>query len=285
MTDIILQGLLLGGLYALFALGQSLMFGVMRLTNTAQGDFIILGGFFAISMVAATGLSPGIVLLLVMPLAYMAGYVLQRFVLNGTLGRDPLPSLVVTFGLAIIIQNLLLETYSADPRSLDAGPLALASFAVGEFTVGTLPLLTFGVAVAATLLLQLLFSNTALGRSFRAVSDDREAAQLMGLKPYKVYAQATGIAFVLISLAGTLQAMRTTISPSDGSLLLLFAFEAVIIGGMGSFWGTLVGALLLGVTQQIGFRLDPGWGIWFGHLMFLLVLVVRPQGLFPKTRG
>ena len=285
MTDIILQGLLLGGLYALFALGQSLMFGVMRLTNTAQGDFIILGGFFAISLVAATGLSPGIVLLLVMPLAYMAGYVLQRFVLNGTLGRDPLPSLVVTFGLAIIIQNLLLETYSADPRSLDAGPLALASFAVGEFTVGTLPLLTFGVAVAATLLLQLLFSNTALGRSFRAVSDDREAAQLMGLKPYKVYAQATGIAFVLISLAGTLQAMRTTISPSDGSLLLLFAFEAVIIGGMGSFWGTLVGALLLGVTQQIGFRMDPGWGIWFGHLMFLLVLVVRPQGLFPKTRG
>ena len=285
MTDIILQGLLLGGLYALFALGQSLMFGVMRLTNTAQGYFIILGGFFAISLVAATGLSPGIVLLLVMPLAYMAGYLLQRFVLNGTLGRDPLPSLVVTFGLAIIIQNLLLEIYSADPRSLDAGPLALASFAVGEFTVGTLPLLTFGVAVVATLLLQLLFSNTALGRSFRAVSDDREAAQLMGLKPHHVYAQATGIAFVLISLAGTLQAMRTTISPSDGSLLLLFAFEAVIIGGMGSFWGTLVGALLLGVTQQIGFRLDPGWGIWFGHLMFLLVLVVRPQGLFPKTRG
>ncbi len=285
MTEIVLQGLLLGGLYALFALGQSLMFGVMRLTNTAQGDFIILGGFFAISLVAATGLSPGIVLLLVMPLAYIAGYVLQRFVLNGTLGRDPLPSLVVTFGLAIIIQNLLLEIYSADPRSLDAGPLALASFAVGEFTVGTLPLLTFGVAVVATLLLQLLFSNTALGRSFRAVSDDREAAQLMGLKPYKVYAQATGIAFVLISLAGTLQAMRTTISPSDGSLLLLFAFEAVIIGGMGSFWGTLVGALLLGVTQQTGFRLDPGWGIWFGHLMFLLVLVVRPQGLFPKTRG
>ena len=285
MTDIILQGLLLGGLYALFALGQSLMFGVMRLTNTAQGDFIILGGFFAISVVAATGLSPGIALLLVMPLAYMAGYVLQRFVLNGTLERDPLPSLVVTFGLAIIIQNLLLEIYSADPRSLDAGPLALASFSVGEFTLGTLPMLTFGVAVLATLLLQLLFSYTALGRSFRAVSDDREAAQLMGLKPYKVYAQATGIAFVLISLAGTLQAMRTTISPSDGALLLLFAFEAVIIGGMGSFWGTLVGALLLGVTQQIGFRLDPGWGIWFGHLMFLLVLVVRPQGLFPKTRG
>lgn len=284
MTDILLQGFLLGGLYALFALGQSLMFGVMRLTNTAQGDFIILGGFFAISLVGATGLAPGWALLLIAPAAFVFGYVLQRFVLNGTLGKDPLPSLVVTFGLAIIIQNLLLELYSADPRSLDAGAIALDSLSIGVATVGTLPLLTLGVAVLATLALQALFSLTSLGRSFRAVSDDREAAQLMGIRPSVVYAQATGIAFVLIALAGTLQAMRTTVSPSDGPLLLLFAFEAVIIGGMGSFWGTLLGALLLGISQQIGFRFDPGWGIWFGHLTFLFVLLIRPQGLFPKTR-
>ncbi|MEY3695308.1 MAG: hypothetical protein RL083_1133 [Pseudomonadota bacterium] len=284
MTDILLQGLLLGGLYALFALGQSLMFGVMRLTNTAQGDFIILGGFFAISLVGATGLAPGWALLLIAPAAFVFGYILQRFVLNGTLGKDPLPSLVVTFGLAIIIQNVLLELYSADPRSLDAGAIALDSLSIGVATVGTLPLLTLGVAVLATLALQALFSFTSLGRSFRAVSDDREAAQLMGLRPSIVYAQATGIAFVLIALAGTLQAMRTTVSPSDGPLLLLFAFEAVIIGGMGSFWGTLLGALLLGISQQIGFRFDPGWGIWFGHLTFLFVLLIRPQGLFPKTR-
>lgn len=284
MIDILFQGLLLGGLYALFAQGQSLMFGVMRLTNTAQGDFIILGGFFAISLVGATGLAPGWALLLVTPVAFVFGYALQRFVLNGTLGKDPLPSLVVTFGLAIIIQNLLLEVYSADPRSLDAGALAFDSMSFGIATVGTLPLLTLGVALLATMALQALFSYTSLGRSFRAVSDDREAAQLMGIRPSIVYAQATGIAFVLIALAGTLQAMRTTVSPSDGPLLLLFAFEAVIIGGMGSFWGTLLGALLLGISQQIGFRFDPGWGIWFGHLMFLLVLLIRPQGLFPKTR-
>ena len=284
MTDILLQGFLLGGLYALFALGQSLMFGVMRLTNTAQGDFIILGGFFAISLVGATGLAPGWALLLIAPAAFIFGYVLQRFVLNGTLGKDPLPSLVVTFGLAIIIQNLLLELYSADPRSLDAGAIALDSLSIGIATVGTLPLLTLGVAVLATLALQALFSFTSLGRSFRAVSDDREAAKLMGIRPSIVYAQATGIAFVLIALAGMLQAMRTTVSPSDGPLLLLFAFEAVIIGGMGSFWGTLLGALLLGISQQIGFRFDPGWGIWVGHLTFLLVLLIRPQGLFPKTR-
>ncbi len=284
MTDILIQGLLLGGLYALFALGQSVRFGVMRLTNTAQGDFIILGGFFAISMVAATGLSPGMALLLMAPAAFVFGYLLQRFVLNGTLGRDPLPSLVVTFGLAIIIQNMLLEVYSADPRSLDTGALAIASVAIGESTAGMLPLLIFAIAVLATAGLQALFSFTATGRSFRAVSDDREAAQLMGIRPAIVYAQATGIAFMLIALAGALQAMRTTVAPSDGPLLLLFAFEAVIIGGMGSFWGTLLGALLLGLTQQIGFRFDPGWGIWFGHLMFLAVLLVRPQGLFPKTR-
>lgn len=285
MTEVLLQGLLLGGLYTLFALGQSLMFGVMRLTNTAQGDFIILGGFFTISLVAATGLSPGVALLLVAPAAYGFGYVLQRFVLNGTLGRDPLPSLVVTFGLAIIIQNMLLEVYSADPRSLDTGALAIDSLSFGDLTAGTLPLLIFAVAVIATLALQAMFSFTSLGRSFRAVSDDREAAQLMGIRPAIVYAQATGLAFVLIALAGALQAMRTTVAPSDGPLLLLFAFEAVIIGGMGSFWGTLIGAMLLGLTQQIGFRFDPGWGIWFGHLMFLAVLLVRPQGLFPKTRG
>jgi branched-chain amino acid transport system permease protein len=285
MLDIAIQGMLLGGLYCLFALGQSLMFGVMRLTNTAQGDFIVFAGFVAIALAALIPLHPGwIALLLVLP-AFGAGYVLQRHVLNATLGRDPLPSLVVTFGLAIVIQNALLETFSADPRSLDSAGLNTRSLQLGDLSVGVLPLVVFAIALAATASLQWLFNRTALGRSFRAVSDDREIAELMGLNARQVYALATGIAFVLILAAGVLQAMRTTVSPSDGPLLLLFAFEAVIIGGMGSFWGTFVGAMVLGLTQQIGFRIDPGWGIWFGHLVFLALLVVRPQGLFPKTQG
>lgn len=152
-------------------------------------------------------------------------------------------------------------------------------------SVGVLPLLILALAVGVTAGLQWLFNHTLLGRSFRAVSDDREIAELMGLNARKVYALATALAFTLVGMAGTLQAMRTTVAPADGPMLLLFAFEAVIIGGMGSFWGTLAGAMLLGVTQQVGFRLDPGWGIWGGHLMFLVVLVLRPQGLFPKTRG
>jgi branched-chain amino acid transport system permease protein len=285
--DVLIQGLLLGGLYCLFALGQSLMFGVMRLTNTAQGDFIVLGAFAAIAGVAliapVLGAAPArlaLVALALVPVSFGFGYVLQRFVLNGTLGRDPLPSLVVTFGLSIVIQNALLELFSADPRSIESAGLATASVALpGGLAVGVLPL-----AIGSTGGLQWLFGHTVLGRSFRAVSDDPEIAGLMGLDASKVYGLATAIAFVLIALAGLLQAMRTTVSPADGPVLLLFAFEAVIIGGMGSFWGTLAGALLLGLTQQIGFRLDPGWGIWLGHVAFLVVLVVRPQGLFPKTR-
>jgi len=293
MIETLLQGVLLGSLYGLFALGQSLMFGVMRLTNTAQGDFIILASFAAIAGMnafAAAGLEaafmPLLVTVLLVPLAFGFGYGLQRHVLNGTLGRDPLPSLVVTFGLSIVIQNLLLELFSADPRSIETSGLNTASLALpGGLAIGVLPLLIFAVALLATGALQWLFDATRIGRAFRAVSDDKEIAELMGLDARKVYALATGIAFVLIAIAGVLQGMRTTVSPADGPLLLLFAFEAVIIGGMGSFWGTLLGALLLGITQQIGFRLDPGWGIWVGHIVFLLVLVLRPQGLFPKTRG
>jgi branched-chain amino acid transport system permease protein len=286
MIETLLQGVLLGGLYALFALGQSLMFGVMRLTNTAQGDFIVLGAFAAISAVSVSAVNPWWVALGLLPVAFAFGYALQRGVLNATLGRDPLPSLVVTFGLSIVIQNALLELFSADPRAIETDGLNSQSLALpGDIAIGVLPLLNFAIAVAATAALQWLFNHTRHGRAFRAVSDDKEIAELMGLAANRVYALATAIAFVLIAIAGVLQAMRTTVSPSDGPLLLLFAFEAVIIGGMGSFWGTLVGALILGITQQIGFRIDSGWGIWLGHVAFLGVLLVRPQGLFPKTRG
>lgn len=283
--DIILQGLLLGGLYALFALGLSLMFGVMRLTNTAHGDFIILGAFGAMAMID-NGMSPWLSGFVVLPVGAGLGYYLQRYVLNATVGKDPLPSLVVTFGMSIVVQNLLLEVFSADPRSIESGGLNSMGWQLSEsVSIGVLPVGILALAVLSTFALQWLFNHTAMGRSFRAVSDDREIAELMGLNARKVYAQATALAFVLVGMAGVLQGMRTTVSPADGPSLLLFAFEAVIIGGMGSFWGTLAGALLLGLMQQAVFRLDPGWGIWGGHLAFLVVLVLRPQGLFPKTRG
>ena len=281
----ILQGVMLGGLYALFAMGLSLMFGVMRLTNVAHGDFIILTAFAAFAATASLGINLWIALLLLLPLAFVFGYGLQRGVLNGTLGNDPLPSLVVTFGLSIVIQNLLMEIFSADTRSISALGLETKSLQLAENVyIGILPLIIFSIAVAAAVAMQWMFGNTAIGRAFRATSDDKEAAQLMGLDHRHVYGLATAIAFVLIAIAGVLQGMRTTIAPTDGPGLLLYAFEAVIIGGMGSFWGTFSGAIILGVAQAIGFRIDPGWGILIGHLVFLAMLIVKPNGLFPKTK-
>jgi len=284
MIELLLQGVLLGGLYTLFALGLSLMFGVMRLTNTAHGDFIILGAFGALAL-NGWGLSPWLADLVVLPVAALLGYAVQRYVLNQTLGKDPVPSLVVTFGLSIVIQNALLEIFSADPRSIESSGLNTQSLALSDsLSIGLLPTLILLIALVATVGLQWLFANTRLGRAFRAVSDDPEIAELMGLRSKNVYALATAIAFALIAMAGVLQGLRTTVAPSDGPMLLLFAFEAVIMGGMGSFWGTLAGSMLLGITQQVGFRLDPGWGVWAGHLVFLFLLLVKPQGLFPKTR-
>ena len=280
MLETLVQGLLLGGLYCLFALGQSLMFGVMRLTNTAQGDFIILGAYAAIAALGVVAINPWLIALLLLPLAFGFGYGLQHRVLNSTLGRDPLPSLVVTFGLSIVTQNLLLQLFSADPRSIETDGFNTQSLALpGGIAVGTLPLLIFALAIAATAALQWLFNRTQLGRAFRAVSDDKEIAELMGLNANHLYALATAIAFVLIALAGALQAMRTTVAPSDGPLLLLFAFEAVIIGGMGSVWGAFVGAIVLGVAQVVGSRFDAGWGSLVGHLVFIAILCLRPQGL------
>jgi branched-chain amino acid transport system permease protein len=289
MLSTLVQGVLLGGLYALFALGQSLIFGVMRLTNTAQGDFIILASFGVFSLATVSGApaaaAPWLALVAVLPLAFATGYGVQRLVLNRVLGRDPLPSLVVTFGLGIVIQNLLQEIYSADPRSIDSGGLNDASLRLGGgLAVGALPLLLFVVAVALAAGMHLLFTRTAIGRAFRAVSDDREAAELMGLDHRHVYALATGLAFLLVAIAGALHGMKTTVSPSDGPSLLLYGFEAVIIGGLGSFFGTLLGGVILGVTQVIGFHFDPGWGIWLGHVVFLAMLIFRPSGLFPRTR-
>ena len=286
MTDwinTIVQGLLLGGLYALFALGLSLVFGVMRLVNIAHGDLILLAAFLAIVITAVLNLHPLLSLAILIPLMFILGYVLQRGLLNFTLGRDILPPLLVTFGLSILIQNGLLEVFSADSRSLPGGGIETASFKVTEhLAVGTLPLIIFATALVLTATLQLLFARTALGRAFRATSDDQQAAQLMGINNRHIYALATGVAFATIAVSGVFLALRTTIAPTDGPAQLLYGFEAVIIGGLGSIWGTFAGGVILGVAQAIGFRMDPGWGVLSGHVAFLAVLLFKPTGLLGK---
>lgn len=279
----ILQGTLLGGLYALFAAGLSLIFGVMRLVNIAHGDLIVLAAYLGLSTTIVVGVHPLVALLLVLPVMAGIGYVLQRGVLNQTLGDDILPPLLVTFGLSVIIQNALLEGYTADPQKLDGGALETASITFGGLAVGVLPVLTFAVAVTVIASLQWTLYRTALGRAFRAVSDMQDVAQLMGLHKDHLFGLAMALALGVTAIAGILLGVRTSFDPSIGGARLIFGFEAVIIGGLGNLWGTLIGGVILGVAQTIGAQINPGWQLLAGHLAFLLILAVRPNGLFPRV--
>ena len=284
-VDTVLQGLLLGGLYALFATGLSLIFGVMRIVNLAHGDLSILAAFLAVVAVESLGLDPFVALVLVAPLMAALGYGLQTLVLNRLLGQGILPPILVTFGLSIIIQNALLEIFSADSRRLNPGGIETASVALGgQLAVGWLPLITLAVAVAILLGLQGLIARLSVGRAFRATSDDQETAELMGIDNRRLYGLAMALSLGIVAVAGVFLGIRTTFTFASGPDRLLFAFEAVIIGGLGSLWGTLVGGAVLGVAQTVGAKLSPGWGILTGHLVFLAVLLLRPQGLFAKAR-
>lgn len=280
-----LQGVLLGGLYALFAAGLSLIFGVMRLVNIAHGDFVVLAAYLALVVVQTLGLHPLAAALVVVPLMMAFGYALQRFVINPALGKDLLAPLLVTFGLSIIIQNALLAGFTADSRRLAAGALETASVSVGGLHIGVLPLLMFAVALAVIAALEFVFARTRLGRAFRATSDDAEIARLMALDHRRVYAMAMALSAGIVALAGVFLAVRTNFDPATGPMRLIFGFEAVIIGGLGSLWGTLAGGIALGVAQTLGAMIDPGYQLLAGHLVFFLVLILRPRGLFPRMDG
>jgi len=280
----IIQGALIGGLYALFAAGLSLMFGVMRIINIAHGDFIVMSAYLAVAVVGLFGINPFLALICVVPIMFGAGYALQRGLLNFTLGSDILRPLLVTFGLSVIIQNVLLEIFSADSQRLQVPWLETASLRLGDqLAIGLMPATVFGTAVIVIGGLELILHRTDLGRAFRATSDDSDTARIYGVNNRHVYAMATAITFVVVSIAGVFLGIRTIFDPTIGPARLLYAFEVVIIGGLGSLWGTLVGGIILGVAQAIGAAIDPSWDTLAGHLVFLAVLLVRPSGLFPKT--
>lgn len=283
--NIFVQGGLLGGFYALFAIGLSMSFGIMRLVNIAHGDFIVLSAYVGMVAIDATGLDPFASLIIVMPAMFLLGYALQRGLLNFTLSGGLLPPLLVTFGISVIIQNGLLQGFGAYDHRLKEGAIETASLQLpGGIDVGVYPLLVFAVAVLAIGSLQVLFSRTRLGRAFRAVSDDADTAELMGIDNRKLYALALGIAMVFTAIAGVLFGIRTIFDPAAGPIRLILAFEAVIVGGLGSLWGTLIGGMVLGVAQAIGAALNPNWQILAGHIAFLALLIMRPSGLFPRTR-
>jgi branched-chain amino acid transport system permease protein len=286
-ANAVIQGILLGGLYALFATGLSLAFGVMRLVNLAHGDLAIFAAFMTLSISTTLKINPLVALLIVVPAAFVVGYLLQRLVFDRVVGVDPAFQIVATFGLGIVIQNVLLEKYTADTQGLNVGKLKTSTvIKVNEtISIGSLPLLTFIAAVVVLGSLAVFLKRTKLGRAFRATSDDADAARLMGIDIKRVFGVAMALAIATVALAGVLFGARSSFDPFVGPVRLIFAFEAVIIGGLGSLWGTLAGGVTLGVSQAIGRQINPQWGELFGHFVFLAVLVFRPTGMFGKGQA
>jgi branched-chain amino acid transport system permease protein len=281
----VIEGVLLGGVYALFALGLSLIFGIMRLVNLAHGDLILLAAYLVLSVTTTLGVPLLASTLLIVVVMFAAGFALQRLVLERVLGDDILPPLLVTFGLSIVIQNGLLLAYGADSRRLQAGAFESSSIVLAPgLSIGLAPLTALLTAIIAVALMQLIFYRTSLGRAFRATADNPQIAQLMGIDERSVYAIAVGISLAVSVIAAITFGIRANFDPSIGPARLLYAFEAVIIGGLGSLWGTLAGGIVLGLAQAIGARINPEWQILAGHLTFLAVLMVRPRGLFPSRR-
>ena len=284
ILDTVIQGILLGGLYALFAAGLSLIFGVMRLVNLAHGDIIVLAAYVLVTFAVKLGLGLPIALLLALPLMAVGGYGLQRGVLEATLGPDILPPLLTTFGLSIFLQNGLQQVFSADSQRLSLGALETASLQLGGgVAIGVLPLVTFVSAVLVIVGLNLVSYRTSTGRAFRAVSDDAVTAQLMGVDHRRIFGLAVGLAFAVATIAALFLGMRANFDPTIGPARLIFAFEAVIMGGLGSLWGTLFGGIVLGVAQTAGASINPEWQLLAGHLAFLVFLVARPRGMFPRA--
>lgn len=279
--ETLINGFLLGGLYALFGLGLALVFGVMKVVNLAHGEFVVLAAYFASFLSTMfPGVSPLLLIVPVVLVAFGVGYVLQASLVNRAVASaDPLVPVMLTFGVAVVLRNLMVELFGADPRAIDGGVIATAGIDVAGVRIGVYPLLVLAVAVVSFAGLQGLLRHTRFGLVIRATSDNRSIVRTMGVRPNHVYSIVMGISLVFASMAGLLLAMRTSFTPFSGVERLLGAFEVVIIGGLGSFWGALAGGIALGVAQLVGQRVDSNAGALYSHLLFFVILMLRPNGL------
>jgi branched-chain amino acid transport system permease protein len=283
----ILQGVMLGGYYALIACGLSFMMGVMRVINLAHGSLAVLAAYLVLTAAERLDTSPFVALLIVLPIMALIGWLLQRTVLEPSLRSGVLVPLLSTFGLAVLIDNILFEKFGADTQSLapNIGDLAFDSWDITtDITAGQLALLTLGTAVALLGGLHLFLQNTSLGREIRATTEDPDTAELVGINSRRIYGIAAAIALMTIGLAGAFFAMRSTFDPYAGPAQLIFAFEAVVIGGAGSLWGTLMGGIILGVAQNLGSQISPKGFLIAGHVVFLIVLGIRLVSLDSDLR-
>ena len=279
----IIQGVLLGGYYSLIACGLAFMFQVMGIINLAHGTLAVVAGFAIWTVSEHLDVSPFVALIGVLPAMAAVGWILQRGILERSARASQLVPLLATFGLAIVIENLLFEGYGADTRSLAPyiGTLSYDSWAIGDIYIGQLSVLIFVMAVALLGGLSLFLSNTHLGRAIRATAEDPDTVGLIGINARKINAVATCIAMLTVAVAGMFLGMRATFTPYSGPAQLVFAFEAAVIGGSGSLWGTLVGGIVLGVAQTIGAQINPQGFLIAGHVVFLVILVARVSVVMP----
>jgi branched-chain amino acid transport system permease protein len=275
-VNAVIHGILLGGLYALLATGLSLMFGVMRIINLAHGSLALVGAYMILLVTEHVHVSTYLALVVVLPGALVVGYALQRTVLERSLRAGELVPLLTTFGLLVVIANLLQKFFSPDVHSLGSGSIGSSSWRVsGSVTIPWFDVLILGVAVGVLGGLQLLLSRTQMGRELRATAADADTAELIGVNSRAVYARATAIGVATAALAGAFYAMRSAFDPTTGPTELIYAFEAVVIGGVGSLWGTLVGGIVLGVAQTVSAQIDVQYFALGGHVVFLAVLTFR----------
>jgi len=280
-VETIINGVLFGGLYGLLGVGLALIVGVMRVVNVSHGEFIVLAAFMAVSLAGLVPSVPPLVFLVPIVLVFFGlGYALQAVLFNKIVSRpDPFAAILLTFGLAVVMRNVMLEGYGADPRTLTAGTLAHASVQIFGLSIGILPLLMLGLSTLLFVALQLILTHTRFGRIMRATADNRDVVRLMGVNPARVYNVVMGLALALASVAGVLLAIRSSFTAYSGVERLLIAFEVVVLGGLGSFWGAMLGGILLGVVQLVGLKFDPNAGPLYAHLLFFVGVLLRPNGL------
>lgn len=279
----ITNGVLLGGLYAVIALGMSVIFGIVKLVNLAHGDLMILSSYLSLVLISWLGISPLLSLIIIVPIMFFVGFFVQSGLLNRVLGKEMEPPLLVAFGLSVILQNLLLIVFTPDARSL-MSDLAIKTIVLGEtLTLPVLYLINFLGGLIVILAVYLFFRKTYLGRAIRAASDDEMSTQLMGVNTKRIYAYAMGIAMMTAAVAGVLVGMTFTFYPHTGPQFLIISFGVIIIGGLGSMKGCLAGGLILAMAQTLGAHFaGTGYQLLFGYGVLLIVLGIRPQGLFGK---
>jgi branched-chain amino acid transport system permease protein len=279
--DLLINGICLGGLYGVLGVGLALVVGVMRFVNISHGEFIVMAAFVGVFASAQLpGVNPLWLLVPVAVLFFLVGYGVQAVLFNRVVtAPDFLGPILLTFGASIVLQNVMFELFGTNVRSLTAGGLARLSIQIGSLSIGVLPLITLGLAILFFVGLQVVIGRTGFGRAIRATADNRDVARLMGVQPTRIFNITMGFALALAAVAGMLLAMRSTFTPFSGFGNLLVAFEVIVIGGFGSFWGALLGGFLLGIAQLVGLYFDPDAGIFYVHLAFFAVVLFRPQGL------